>query len=52
MSTIAPRRFVIVVPPSGMAGIGDSLRKAFYRPEQGKMEQVFARLIERLDQVG
>ena len=50
MVTASPRRFVIVVPPSATAGIGDALRKAFYRQDSGKMNDVFERLINRLDQ--
>lgn len=44
-----PRRYIIVVPPSATAGIGDALRKAF-RPDQSR--QVFEQLIASLDRHG
>lgn len=47
----APRRYIIVVPPSGTAGIGDALRKA-YAPETSKLVSMFEQLIERLDRLG
>lgn len=44
-----PRRYIIVVPPTATAGIGNALRLA-YRPDQGR--QVFEQLVARLDQLG
>lgn len=50
MTTLSPRRFVIVAAPSATAGIGDALRRAFQRPDNGRMSETFERLIKRLDQ--
>ena len=51
MNGNAPRRYIIVVPPSGTAGIGDALRKA-YTPETSKPVTMFEQLIARLDKLG
>ena len=52
MAMVSPRRYIIVVPPSAAAGIGDALRRAFGRPETGKPVTMFERLLERLNQLG
>lgn len=51
MTGNAPRRYIIVVPPSGTAGIGDALRKAF-APETSKPLTMFEHLLARLDRPG
>lgn len=51
MNGNTPRRYIIVVPPSGTAGIGDALRKAF-APDTGKPGTMFEQLIARLDKLG
>lgn len=51
MVSVSPRRYIIVVPPTGTAGIGDALRKAF-GPEPSRPVKMFERLIERLDRLG
>lgn len=51
MNVTTPRRYIIVVPPSGAAGIGDALRKA-YGPETSKPVTLFEQLIARLDRLG
>jgi hypothetical protein len=48
MST-APRRFVIVAPPRSTDWIGETLARAFGRPE--RIPAAIERLIERLDRV-
>lgn len=45
----APRRFIIAVPPSETAWIGEALARAFGRPE--RIPAALERLIERLDPV-
>lgn len=52
MSMVAPRRYIIVVPPTGTAGIGDALRKAFRGPEASRTDKMFEGLIDRLDKLG
>lgn len=52
MASVSPRRYIIVVPPSATAGIGDALRKAFGRPETNKPVTMFEALIARLDRLG
>lgn len=51
MNGNAARRYIIVVPPSGTAGIGDALRRA-YGPETSKPVTMFEQLIARLDKLG
>jgi hypothetical protein len=50
MQTHSPRRFIIVVPPSETAGIGDALRAAFRQPVRDWQAEAMERLIMRLDQ--
>ena len=52
MAMVSPRRYIIAVPPSAAAGIGDALRKAFGRPDLNRPVTMFERLIERLDKLG
>ncbi len=52
MVSVSPRRYIIVAPPGGAAGIGDALRRAFGKPEYSKPVTMFERLIERLDRLG
>ncbi len=51
MNGNATRRYIIVVPPSGTAGIGDALRRA-YAPERSQPVTMFEQLIARLDKLG
>lgn len=46
-----PRRYIIVVPPCGAAGIGAALRQAF-APATSRPIKMFEPLIARLDQLG
>lgn len=52
MAMVAPRRYIIVVPPTGTAGIGDALKKAFAGPDMSKTDKMFETLIARLDRLG
>jgi len=52
MASVSPRRYIMAVPPSETAGIGDALRRAFGRPEYSRPVKMFERLIERLDRLG
>lgn len=52
MASVSPRRYIIAVPPSATAGIGDALRQAFGRPETHKPMTMFEPLIARLDRLG
>ncbi len=52
MASVSPRRYIIVVPPSGTAGIGDALRRAFGCPEYSKPVKMFEQLVLRLDWLG
>lgn len=52
MASVSPRRYIIVVPPSATAGIGDALRQAFGRPETNRPVTMFEALIARLDRLG
>jgi hypothetical protein len=52
MASVSPRRYIMAVPPSATAGIGDALRRAFARPEYSRPVKMFERLIERLDRLG
>ncbi len=52
MVSVSPRRYIIAVPPSATAGIGDALRRAFGRPEYSKPVKMFEPLILKLDRLG
>jgi hypothetical protein len=52
MASVSPRRYIMAVPPSETAGIGDALRRAFGRSEYSRPVKMFERLIERLDRLG
>ena len=52
MASVSPRRYIMAVPPSGSAGIGDALRRAYGGPDSSKPMKMFETLIARLDQLG
>ena len=52
MTMVSPRRYIIVVPPSETAGIGDALRRAFGGHDTCRPVKMFERLIQKLDKFG